>query len=56
MKNPRADSRSRIYDVLLAVMPLLGLYAGLSEREITLWLALGAAMLGLGMARANVRD
>lgn len=46
-------TRAWIYRVLTAVVPLLIVYGVLDEQSAPLWVALGAAVLGTGMAAAN---
>ena len=55
-KKLTAKRRRRIYEVLLAAAPLVGIYAGVSEQELALWLYLAAAFLGVGMAHQNVSE
>ena len=47
MTEPR---RNAIYAVLVALVALLGSYGVISNVQAALWLALGSAVLGLGMA------
>lgn len=46
-------TRGWIYRVLTAVVPILIAYGVLDERVAPLWVALGAAVLGTGMAAVN---
>ena len=55
-KKLTAKRRRRIYDVLLAVAPLVAVYGGVSNEELALWLALAASVLGVGLARRNVTE
>lgn len=45
--------RTWIYSMLLAGIPLLIAYGVLDEQTAPLWVALGAAVLGQGMALAH---
>lgn len=45
--------RAYFYRVLTAALPLLGLWGIVAENEIPLYLGLGAAILGGGLATAN---
>lgn len=51
---PSEAVRAYIYSVLVAAVPLLIGYGILSAEEAAVWLGLGASVLGLGLARANV--
>ncbi|MDP9820494.1 hypothetical protein [Nocardioides massiliensis] len=55
-KKLTASRRRRIYDVLIAAAPLVGLYVGVTEQELALWLYLAASVLGVGVARQNVTE
>lgn len=46
-------TRGWIYRVLTAVVPILIAYGVLDEQVAPLWVALGAAGLGTGLAAAN---
>lgn len=46
-------TRAWIYRVLTAVVPILIAYGVLDEQVAPLWVALGAAVLGTGMAAVN---
>lgn len=46
-------TRAWIYRVLTAVVPILIAYGVLDEQVAPLWVALGAAVLGTGLAAAN---
>ncbi len=49
--------RAWLYDILIAAGPILGAYGLVSQNEIALWVALGAAVLGIPAgitARANL--
>jgi hypothetical protein len=52
LKNP--DNRAWIYNVSLAVVPVVVVYGLLTETEAAVWLGLIQAVLGLGLARKNV--
>lgn len=49
-------NRRYVYDILLALSPIV-LYYGLAEaEEIALWLGFVSVVLGLGLARFNVNE
>lgn len=47
------EVRAYIYNVLLTCGPLLVVYGVVSAAVWPLWLALGGALLGIGLARVN---
>lgn len=47
------QTRGYIYRILTAVVPLLITYGVLDDHSAPLWIALGAAVLGTGLASAN---
>lgn len=47
------QTRAWIYRVLTAVTPLLIVYGVIDEQTAPLWVALGAAVLGTGLASVN---
>lgn len=49
------DNRAWVYNVCLALVPVLIAYGLVSEVEAAVWLGLIQAVLGLGLARKNVR-
>jgi lysylphosphatidylglycerol synthetase-like protein (DUF2156 family) len=49
------DNRAWVYNVCLALVPVLVAYGLVSEVEVAVWLGLIQAILGLGLARKNVR-
>lgn len=46
-------TRAWIYRVLTAVVPILIAYGVIGEQVAPLWIALGGAVLGIGMAAKN---
>ncbi len=48
------ENRAWIYNVCLAIVPVLVAYGVVSEVEAAVWLGLISAILGLGLARKNV--
>lgn len=48
------ENRAWVYNVCLALVPLLVAYGLLTEVEAAVWLGLISAVLGLGLARKNV--
>jgi hypothetical protein len=50
---PSEQTRAWLYRILTAAVPLLIAYGAVEEQTATLWLALGGATLGLGLATAN---
>lgn len=52
--NPRPNARRQLYNVALAASSLLISYGILTAEQAFLWLGLVSAVLGLGLARANV--
>jgi len=52
LENP--ENRAWVYNVALAVVPVLVAYGLVSEVEAAVWLGLLSAVLGLGLARKNV--
>lgn len=53
MKMPNQAQRAYIYNIVLAVAPLLVSYGLVSETEVVAWVGIATAVLGLGLARAN---
>ncbi len=51
-----AHVRKWIYSISLAAMPLLVFYGVLEENAAPLWIAAIGAVLGNGLALANVQD
>lgn len=47
------QTRAWIYRVLTAVVPILIAYGVLDEQAAPLWVALGGAVLGTGLAAVN---
>lgn len=50
---PSPKVRQYIYGILVTLAPLAVIYGLVSEQEVALWLAVGAAILGNGLALAN---
>lgn len=48
--------RRGYYRVVVAAAPLAATYGIVAEEAVPLWLALGAAVLGVGVASGNVPD
>ena len=53
MTMPSEQIRAWVYRVLTAAVPLLIAHGAVDGRTASLWLALGGAVLGLGLATAN---
>lgn len=45
--------RAWLYRILVAVVPILTFYGIVDDRSAPLWVALGASVLGFGLASAN---
>lgn len=54
MNMPPEPTRAYIYNVLLALAPVLVATGVVASSLVPLYLALAAAVLGVGLARANV--
>lgn len=52
----KPENRKWVYNVLLSVQPLVVAYGLATEQETVLWLSVISAVLGLGLARANVSE
>ena len=50
---PNEQTRAWVYRILTAAVPLLIAYGTIDSSTASLWLALGGAVLGLGLATAN---
>lgn len=48
--------RRGYYRVVVAAAPLAAAYGVVAEESLPLWLALAAAVLGVGVAERNVND
>lgn len=53
MTMPSERVRAYVYSILVVAVPLLIAYGVIDEQTAVLWLALAAAVLGLGLARVN---
>jgi hypothetical protein len=52
----KPENRKWVYNVLLSVQPLVVAYGLATEQQTVLWLSVVSAVLGLGLARANVSE
>ncbi|MFT4296615.1 MAG: hypothetical protein QM582_14500 [Micropruina sp.] len=48
MSGPSPQVRQRCYLILTAALPILVAYGVLADTDVSMWLALGAAILGTG--------
>jgi hypothetical protein len=46
-------TRAYVYRVLVALVPILVAYGVVDSRQVSIWLGLGSAVLGFGLASAN---
>lgn len=49
----KESTRAYLYRVLLAAQPIVTAYGIVTDQLAALWVGLGAAVLGIGLAAAN---
>ncbi len=49
----RESTRAYIYRILLAIQPIVVAYSVVTEEQAVLWVGLGSAVIGAGLATLN---
>jgi len=55
MKLSNESTRAYIYRILVALVPILVAYGFVDSKQVPMFLGLGAAVFGFGLASANTK-